>query len=185
MNTDLIDGAHWLIDQGISDPAKIGIFGFSYGGYATLVGLTFTPDTFACGVDVSGMSNLVTFLASSPKYWKNLMPLLYKYTGDPDNPVDRQKMEASSPLFRLDQLKRPLLIVQGANDVIVPQRESDQIVSALRKAGKEVEYILFPDEGHGISNWKNRLTFFRRLEDFLAAHLGGRSGGFDVYELWK
>jgi dipeptidyl aminopeptidase/acylaminoacyl peptidase len=94
-------------------------------------------------------------------------------------------MEASSPLFRLDQIKRPLLIVQGANDVIVPQRESDQIVSALRKAGKEVEYILFPDEGHGISNWKNSLTFFRRLEDFLAARLGGRSGGFDVYELGK
>lgn len=185
MNDDLNDGAQWLIDQSISDPVKIGIFGFSYGGYATLVGLTFTPDTFACGVDVSGMSNLVTLLESSPKYWKNQMPFFYKYMGDPNNPADRQKMEASSPLFRLDQIKRPLLIVQGANDVIVPQRESDQIVSALRKANKAVVYILFSDEGHGISNWKNRLTFSRKLEDFLAEHLGGRSGGFDLYELWN
>ena len=111
------------------------------------------------------------------------MPFWYKYVGNPNNPEDRHRMEAKSPLFRVAQIKRPLLIAQGANDVRVKQQESDQIVSALRKAGKEVEYILFPDEGHGFSNWKNRLVFNRKMEDFLAKHLGGRSAGFDYYEL--
>ena len=185
MHDDLIDGTQWLIDAGISDPEKIGIFGFSYGGYATLVGLTFTPDTFACGVNVFGMSNLVTTLESTPKYWKNWMPFFYKYVGDPKIPEDRKIMEAKSPLFRVDQIKKPLLIVQGANDVRVPQKESDQIVSALKKSGKEVQYILFPDEGHSIRNWQNKITFYRELEDFFAEHLGGRSGGFDVYEMVK
>lgn len=183
MHTDLIDGVLWAIKEGIADPQKIGIFGYSYGGYATLVGLTFTPDTFACGVDVFGISNLVSFSESVPKYWKSWMPFWYKYVGNPNNPEERYRMEAKSPLFRVAQIKRPLLIAQGANDVRVKQQESDQIVSALRKAGKEVEYILFPDEGHGFSNWKNRLAFNRKMEDFLAKHLGGRSAGFDYYEL--
>jgi len=183
MHNDLIDGVQWAIQQGIADPQKIGIYGGSYGGYATLVGLTFTPDTFACGVDIFGMSNLVSLLESVPKYWKPWMTYLYKYVGNPNNPEDRRRMEAKSPLFRVAQIKRPLLIAQGGNDPRVKKKESDQIVSALRKTGKEVEYIFFPDEGHGFRHWKNRLVFYRKVEDFLAKHLGGRSAGFDYYEL--
>ena len=182
MHTDLIDGVNWAIAQGIADPQKIAIFGFSYGGYATLVGLTITPEIFACGVDVFGISNLVTFTQSVPQYWKNWMPLWYKYVGNPDDPEDRRRMKAQSPLFRADQIQRPLLIVQGANDARVKQQESDQIVDAMRKAGKDVEYIIFKDEGHSIRNWQNRIIFYRKLEDFLAGHLGGRSAGFDLYE---
>jgi dipeptidyl aminopeptidase/acylaminoacyl peptidase len=183
MHTDLVDGVKWAIERGIADPQRIGIFGASYGGYATLVGLTFTPDIFACGVDMFGMSNLVSFSESVPEYWKPWMAYWYKYVGNPDNPDDRRKMKARSPLFRVDQIKRPLLIMQGAKDPRVKQQESDQIVSALKKAGREVEYILFPDEGHGIGQWKNRLLFYRKVEDFLAKHLGGRSAGFDFFEL--
>jgi dipeptidyl aminopeptidase/acylaminoacyl peptidase len=183
MHTDLIDGVDWAITKGIADPQKIAIFGGSYGGYATLVGLTFTPDIFACGVDLFGISNLITFTQLVPKYWKNWMPYWYKYAGNPNDPEDRRRMKAQSPLFRVDQIKRPLLIVQGANDARVKQQESDQIVTAMREASKEVEYILFEDEGHSIRNWQNRIIFYRKLEDFLARHLGGRSAGFDFYEL--
>ena len=183
MHTDLIDGVDWAISQGIADPQKIAIFGFSYGGYATLVGLTFTPETFACGVDVFGVSNLVTFTQSVPQYWKNWMPLWYKYAGNPDALEDRRRMKAQSPLFRVDQIQRPLLIVQGANDARVKQQESDQIVEAMRKAGKDVEYIIFKNEGHSLRNWQNRIVFYRKLEDFMADHLEGRSAGFDLYEI--
>lgn len=185
MHTDLIDGVQWAIKRGIADPQRIGICGRSYGGYAALVGLTFTPDTFACGVDMFGMSDLVSSSKPDafPKYWKHWIPIWYKYVGNPNNAEDRRIMEAKSPLFLVEQIKRPLLIAQGANDPRVKQQESDQMVSAMKKAGKEVEYILFSDEGHGFSHWKNRLVFFRKMEDFLAKHLGGRSAGFDLYEL--
>ena len=182
MHTDLMDGVNWALAQGIADPQRIAIFGFSYGGYATLVGLTITPEIFACGVDVFGISNSVTFTQSVPQYWKNWMPLWYKYVGNPDDPEDRRRMKAQSPFFRVDQIHRPCLIVQGANDVRVKQQESDQIVDVMRKAGKDVEYILFKDEGHSIRNWQNRIIFYRKLEDFLAGHLGGRSAGFDLDE---
>ena len=184
MHTDLIDGVEWAIGKGIADPKKIAIFGASYGGYATLVGLTFTPDIFACGVDMYGISNLISWIESIPKYWKPFMSLRwYRYVGRPDSPEDRREMESKSPLFHVDRIGRPLLIAQGANDPRVPQQESAQIVAAMRKAGKEVEYILFPDEGHSFRHWKNRLVFYRKVEDFLAKHLGGRSAGFDYYEL--
>lgn len=183
MHTDLIDGVQWAIAQGIADPDRIAIAGGSYGGYATLVGLSFTPDVFACGVDVFGPSNLVSLLENFPDYWKPWMRFWYKYVGDPGNPEDRRKMEAKSPLFRVDQITRPLLIAQGANDVRCTRLESDQMVAALQTAGKEVEYILFPNEGHSLTHWKNVLVFIRKMEDFLAEHLGGRSAGFDYYEL--
>lgn len=183
MHSDLIDGVNWAISKQIADKNKICISGGSYGGYATLVGMTFTPDVFACGVDVVGPSNLVTLLKNSPSYWKNSMPFWYKFVGNPDNPRDRKKMESQSPLFKVNAVKNPLLIVQGANDPRVKQQESDQIVKALRASGKEVEYLLFKDEGHGIRKWTNNLIYKRKLEDFLAKHLGGRSAGFDYYEL--
>ena len=185
MHDDLIDGVQWAIKQGVADKQKICIMGGSYGGYATLVGMTFTPDVFACGVDIVGPSNLVTLTENVPKYWKTFMPFWHKYVGHPDNPAQRKDMEARSPLFKVDAVKKPLLIVQGANDPRVTQLESDQIVKALRDAGKEVEYILFQNEGHGIQRWQNDLTYHRRIEEFLAKHLGGRSAGFDYYELGK
>ena len=111
------------------------------------------------------------------------MPYWYKYVGNPNDPEDRRRMKAQSPLFRVDQIKRPLLIVQGANDARVKQQESDQIVTAMREAGKAVEYIIFQNEGHSLRKWQNRIIFYRKLEDFLAGHLGGRSSGFDFYEL--
>lgn len=183
MHTDLIDGVNWAVSKRIADKNKICISGGSYGGYATLVGMTFTPDVFACGVDVVGPSNLYTLLKNTPRYWKNFMPLWHKFVGDPDNPKDRKRMESQSPLFKVNAVKNPLLIVQGANDPRVKQQESDQIVKALRESGKEVEYLLFKDEGHGIRKWTNNLIYKRKLEDFLAKHLGGRSAGFDYFEI--
>ncbi len=183
MHTDLLDGVNWAVENNIADPNKICIFGGSYGGYAALVGMTFTPDIFACGVDIVGPSNLVSLLESVPEYWKLFMPHFYKYVGNPDNPEDRADMKKRSPLFYVDQVKSPLLIAQGGNDPRVKQQESEQMVAALRKAGKDVQYLLFPNDGHGIKHWKNRLQLFRSAEDFLAKHLGGRSNGFDYYEL--
>lgn len=183
MHDDLIDGVNWAVAQGVADKKKICISGGSYGGYATLVGMTFTPDVFACGVDVVGMSNLVTLIKNVPAYWKHGMPFWYKYVGNPDNPEDKKDMESRSPLFKVNAVKNPLMIVQGANDPRVTQLESDQIVKALRASGKEVEYLLFKDEGHGIRKWTNNLVYHRKMEDFLAKHLGGRSAGFDYYEL--
>jgi len=183
MHSDLVDGLHWATGKGIVDPQHVCIYGGSYGGYATLVGMTFTPELFTCGVDVVGPSNLVTLVESAPEYWRPWLQHWYKYVGDPRVPEQRRAMEARSPLFRVEQVQRPVLIVQGANDPRVKQRESDQIVAALRQSGKEVEYLLFPDEGHGVRHWKNQLRFMRRMEDFLAEQLGGRSAGFDFYEI--
>lgn len=183
MHTDLIDSVQWAIAEGIADPERIAIAGGSYGGYATLVGLSFTPDTFACGVDLFGPSNLVTLMENFPEYWKPWMAFWHRYVGDPAKAEDRRKMQARSPLFRADQINKPLIIFQGANDARVTQLESDQMVTAMQEAGKEVKYILFPNEGHSLTDWKNVLVFIRTVEDFLAKHLGGRSAGFDYYEL--
>lgn len=183
MHDDLIDGVNWAVARGVADKDKVCIKGGSYGGYATLVGMTFTPEVFACGVDVVGMSNLVTLTENAPVYWKNSMPLWYKYIGNPKNPEDRKDMQSRSPLFKVNAVKNPLMIVQGANDPRVTQLESDQMVKALRASGKEVDYLLFKDEGHGIGKWTNNLIYHRRMEDFLAKHLGGRSAGFDYFQL--
>ncbi len=174
MHDDLLDGVRWAVNKGIADPKKIAIMGRSYGGYAALVGMTFTPDTFACGIDVVGPSNLVSLLESVPKYWKPWLGRWYKYVGNPQNLQDRYKMMAKSPFFQIDNIKKPLFIVQGANDPRVNRSESDQIVAAMQKAGLEVEYLLFANEGHWIRNGANRLEFYQRLEYFLAKHLGGR-----------
>jgi dipeptidyl aminopeptidase/acylaminoacyl peptidase len=178
MHDDLIDGVKWAVDEGIADPDKVAIMGASYGGYATLVGLTLTPDIFACGVDLSGPSNLVTLLESTPEYWKFGMSRWYRHIGNPNNPEDRRTMEAKSPLFHADKIKKPLLIVQGGKDVRVTVKEAEQIVAAVRKAGKDVKYIYFDHEGHGIRYWDNMLHFLSKLENFLAKHLGGRYSVF-------
>jgi dipeptidyl aminopeptidase/acylaminoacyl peptidase len=173
MHDDLIDGKNWAVRQSYADPKQVCIMGWSYGGYATLVGLTFTPDEFVCGVDGVGISNLVTFLRAIPPYWEDLTAVFKRVVGDVE--TEQEFLKSRSPLFKADQIKAPLLIGQGANDPRVKQAESDQIVAAMRKNGKNVEYIVFPDEGHGFARPENRLIFYAAAEPFLAKYLGGRA----------
>ncbi|MGD9546207.1 MAG: alpha/beta fold hydrolase [Candidatus Krumholzibacteriia bacterium] len=175
MQHDVTDAVQYLIAEGIADPAKVAIFGGSYGGYATLAGVTFTPDLYACGIPYVGPSNLITLIESFPEYWKPFLEgSWYKKVGNPDVESDRQDLIARSPLFHCDQIKVPLLVVHGANDPRVKQHESDQIVVALRQKGKAVEYIVAPDEGHGFRAPGNRKALAVAMEKFLARQLGGR-----------
>jgi dipeptidyl aminopeptidase/acylaminoacyl peptidase len=172
---DLIDAVNWAIAEGIADPQKIAIMGGSYGGYATLVGLTFTPDVFACGVDIVGPSNLLTLLESVPAYWKPALNMLkVRIGGDPATPEGQAFLKSQSPLTYAHKIKKPLLIGQGANDPRVKQAESDQIVKALEANKIPVTYILYPDEGHGFKRPENRKSFFAVTEAFLGKILGGR-----------
>jgi dipeptidyl aminopeptidase/acylaminoacyl peptidase len=172
MQNDITDGVQWLIKQGVADPKRVGIYGGSYGGYATLAALTFTPDLYACGVDYVGVSNLFTFMKSIPPYWKPFLEMLYEMVGNPEK--DQALLRETSPVFHVDKIKAPLLIAQGANDPRVNKNESDQIVAALKAKGIEVPYIVKDNEGHGFSNEENRFDFYRAMEEFLAKHLGGR-----------
>lgn len=174
MHDDLIDAVNWAIQEGIADPRRIAIMGGSYGGYATLVGLTFTPEVFACGVDIVGPSNLVTLLQTIPPYWEPMFELWKRRVGDPTTEEGRAFLEQRSPLTFADRIIRPLLIGQGANDPRVKQSESDQIVRALQEKQIPVTYVLYPDEGHGFARPENNLSFFAIAEAFLAQHLGGR-----------
>ena len=172
MHDDLLDAVAYVVDQGWADPAKVAIYGGSYGGYAALVGAAFTPDVFCCAVDVVGPSNLQTLLESIPPYWAPMKMQLYKRAGNPE--TDQEFLWSRSPLSRARDIRIPLLIAQGANDPRVKQAESEQIVAALKEAGIEHEYMLFPDEGHGFAKPENRLKFYAAAERFLARYLGGR-----------
>jgi dipeptidyl aminopeptidase/acylaminoacyl peptidase len=175
MHDDLIDGVKWAIDEGIADPDKVAIYGGSYGGYATLVGVTFTPEYFACGVDYVGPSSLITLIESFPAYWRPFLESsFYRHVGDPAVPEDREDMRKRSPLFFVDQIEDPLLIVQGQNDPRVTKLEADQLAIALRDRGIKVDYILAENEGHGFANSDNRLALYRSMEKFFAECLGGR-----------
>jgi len=172
MQDDITDGVQWLIKQGIADPKRIGIYGGSYGGYATLAGLVFTPDLYAVGIDYVGVSNLFTFIKAFPPYWKPYLEMIYEMVGNPES--EKDLLTAASPVFHSDKIKVPLLIAQGANDPRVNKGESDQMVEALKKRGIEVPYIVKNNEGHGFSNQENRFDFYRAMEEFLGKHLGGR-----------
>ncbi len=176
MHDDLIDGVNWLIESGISDPDKIAIYGRSYGGYASMVGLTFTPEVFAAGINIVGVSDLVMALETFPPYWKPWIERWKTYVGDPNDPADRDDMAARSPINFIERIKRPLLLVQGANDVRVVRAHSDRIAETMKKAGLPFRYIVFKDEGHGIRKWQNRIELAHAMEQFLADHLGGRAG---------
>lgn len=169
MQDDITDGVQWLIKEGIADPKRVAIYGASYGGYATLAGVTFTPELYACAIDYVGVSNLFTFMQTIPPYWKPLLDMMYEMVGDPVK--DKEMMEKYSPVFHVDRIKAPLFIAQGANDPRVNKAESDQMVEALKQRGVEVEYMVKDNEGHGFHNEENRFDFYRAMEKFLAAHL--------------
>lgn len=182
MHTDLLDGKKWLIDQGYADPSKVAIYGGSYGGYATLVGLSFTPDEFCCGVDIVGPSNLITLLQSFPPYWNPLKAQTDRQIGSLEK--DEEFLKSRSPLFKAQFIKKPLLIGQGANDPRVKQAESDQIVEVMRYNNLPVEYLLFKDEGHGFARPENRMKFYAAAEQFLAKYLGGHNQPPSEKENW-
>lgn len=172
MQDDITQGVHWLIDTGIADPERIGIYGASYGGYATLAGVTFTPNLYACGVDYVGVSNIFVLLNTIPPYWELGRQMLYEMIGDPEK--DKALLKEVSPVFHVDQIKAPLFIAQGANDPRVKKAESDQVVEALKKRDIDVPYMVKDNEGHGFHNEENRFDFYRAMEKFLHKYLGGR-----------
>lgn len=175
MHADLIDGVSWAVKQGVADPGRVCIYGGSYGGYATLVGVSFTPETFRCAIDYVGPSSLITLVESFPPYWRPFMEgSWYRFVGDPAKPADREDMWKRSPLSRVDSIRTPLLIVQGLNDPRVTKKEADQLAVALRDRGVKVRYIIASNEGHGFLNPDNRLVLYRSMEEFFAGYLGGR-----------
>lgn len=182
MHDDLVDAKRWAVAQSYADPGKVCIYGGSYGGYATLVGVSFTPEEFACGVSIVGPSSIVTLIKAIPPYWVPIKSLFDKRVGNIETEADF--LNSRSPLYRADQIKVPLLIAQGANDPRVKQAESDQIVAAVRKNNKPVTYLVFPDEGHGFARPENRLIFYAAAEQFLATYLSGRTEAPSDQEKW-
>ena len=166
MQDDVTDGVHWLIEQGIADPDRVAIYGGSYGGYATLAGITNTPDLYAAAVDYVGVSNLFTFMETIPPYWEPYKKMLYEMVGDP-NTKDSIMMKANSPVFHVDKIQASLFVAQGANDPRVVQAESDQMVAALENRGINVQYMLKMNEGHGFRNEENRFDFYNAMVQFL------------------
>nr|WP_081466397.1 S9 family peptidase [Collimonas fungivorans] len=169
MQDDITDGVQWLVQQGIADPKRVAIYGGSYGGYATLAGVTFTPDLYAAAVDYVGVSNMFTFMKTIPPYWKPFLDQMHEMVGDPVK--DKELLTAVSPALHTDRIKTPLFVAQGANDPRVNKAESDQIVESLRKRGVPVEYMVKDNEGHGFHNEENRFDFYTAMEGFLAKHL--------------
>jgi len=169
MQDDVSDGVKWLISEGIANPKKVGIYGGSYGGYATLAGLAFSPELYACGVDYVGVSNLFTFMKTIPPYWQPFIKMMYEMVGDPEK--DSLLLESASPVFHADKIVAPLFVAQGKMDPRVNIAESDQMVDAMKKRGIDVEYLVKDNEGHGFRNQENRFDFYGSMEKFLAKHL--------------
>lgn len=169
MQDDISDGVKYLIDEGIADPKRVAIYGGSYGGYATLAGITFTPDLYCCAVDYVGVSNMFTFMKTIPPYWEPYKAMFYELVGDPVK--DSAMLAEVSPVFHVDKIKVPLFIAQGANDPRVNKAESDQVVEALKKKGVAVEYMVKNDEGHGFANENNQIDFYKAMDGFFAKHL--------------
>jgi len=169
MQEDITDGTNWLIEKGIADPKRIAIYGGSYGGYATLMGLVKEPKLYAAGVDYVGVSNMFTFMQTIPPYWKPMLDMFYEMVGDPKN--DSLLLREVSPVYQADKIVVPLFIAQGANDPRVNKDESDQMVKAMKARGIDVEYLVKDNEGHGFHNEENRFEFYRSMETFLNKHI--------------
>lgn len=169
MQDDVSDGVQWLVDQGIADPKRVGIYGGSYGGYATLAGVAFTPDLYAAAVDYVGVSNLFTFMNTIPPYWKPMLEKMYDMVGHPER--DKERLAATSPALHADKIKTPLFVAQGARDPRVNKAESDQMVEALKARGVDIEYMVRDNEGHGFHNDENKFAFYAAMERFLSQHL--------------
>ena len=169
MQDDISDGVKWLIENGIADPKRVAIYGGSYGGYATLAGVTFSPELYACAVDYVGVSNMFTFLKTIPPYWEPFRKMMYEMVGDPEK--DSALFKQVSPVFHTDKIKAPLFVAQGKNDPRVNVNESNQMVEAMRSRGLEVEYMVKDNEGHGFRNQENRFDFYEAMEKFLEKHL--------------
>ncbi len=175
MQDDITDGVQWLIKEGIADPKRVAIYGGSYGGYATLAGVTFTPDLYAAAVDYVGVANLFTFMKTIPPYWKPFLDMFHEMVGDPEK--DKELLAAESPVMHVDKIKTPLFVAQGAQDPRVNKNESDQMVDALRKRGVDVEYMVKDNEGHGFHNEENKVAFYEAMEKFLDQHLHPETAG--------
>jgi len=180
MHDDLVDGVRWAIAQGIANPSRVAIMGASFGGYAALSGLAFTPEIFAAGIDQVGVADLAAFIEDAPRYWNAARPYMDKFFGNVNDPRDRKELAERSPINHVDAIRAPLLVAQGANDVRVKRDHSDRIVDALRARHHDVEYLVFPDEGHGINSTRNMLAYMRAVERFLARTIGGRDPGEDA-----
>ena len=172
MQDDITDGVQWLIKEGIADPKRVAIYGGSYGGYATLAGVTFTPDLYACAVDYVGVANMFTFMKTIPPYWEPYKAMFHEMVGDPVK--DSLLLAAASPVLHAGNIKTPLFVAQGANDPRVNKAESDQMVEALKKRGIAVEYMVKNDEGHGFANENNRLDFYKAMDKFFDKYLSGK-----------
>jgi dipeptidyl aminopeptidase/acylaminoacyl peptidase len=171
MQDDVTDGAKWLVAQGVADPKRLGIYGASYGGYATLAGVTFTPDLYAAAVDYVGIANLFTVMKTIPPYWEPYRQQMYVMVGNPDDERDKERLTATSPVFHVERIRTPLLVAQGARDPRVNKAESDQIVAALKQRGVEVEYLVKDNECHGFANEENQFEFYGAMERFFKQHL--------------
>ena len=183
MHEDVLDGADWLVAQGIADPARLAIAGASYGGYQALVGASFSPDRFACAVALSAPTDLARLVETAPAHWELDLYRWHRFAGDPAKPAERARMDAKSPLYRASAVTAPVLLMHGVHDSRVKLDQAERMVRALRQAGKSVEYVVFKREGHDLQHWSSRLRYYRKVEDFLAQCLGGRSSGFDLFEL--
>ena len=180
---DIEDGVNWAIAQGVADPKRIAAYGASFGGYSTLMQLTRSPEKYACGVSIVGVSNWVRQIESQPPYWASFRHVYDRFYGDPAKPEDRARLMAQSPISQLDKIRAPLLLIHGANDVRVLAQDSEEVERALKAAGKPVDMLVFADEGHSIRKWQNQLKMYRRVEEFFAKCLGGRDGGFDLFQI--
>jgi dipeptidyl aminopeptidase/acylaminoacyl peptidase len=182
LQQDIAEGVQWAIDQGVADPRRLAVMGASFGGFSVLAQLAQKRHDYRCGINVVGVADWPRVIENWPPFWRN-RHMFVRFYGDPADPAQRAEMLRNSPVSYLDQITAPLLVVHGANDIRVLRQDSDDVVAALRQRGQPVDYLLFPDEGHSISKWRNRLALWRTVEDTLATCLGGRSAGFDFYEL--
>ncbi|HSW19824.1 MAG TPA: prolyl oligopeptidase family serine peptidase, partial [Ramlibacter sp.] len=182
MQQDIAEAAQWAVDQGAADPQRMAVLGASFGGFSVLAQLANKYQDWRCGVDIVGVADWARVIENWPPFWRN-RHLFHAFYGDPTDPQQRARMLANSPVSHLDRITAPLLVIHGANDIRVLRQDSDDVVAALDAMGRPVQYLLFPDEGHSVRRWRNRLEMWRRIEDTLSSCLGGRSGGWDFYQL--